>query len=187
MLIASIYALSLSAGFAIVFLCLLAFFSPRFQFWPPPSRDSWQYRTFWILFRLFILGLIIFAFIDFGSAVQQPSPWRYFIGIPLAVFGFGAALYLTNFLGWRNAYGEAKGLETAGMYRWSRNPIYVVTIVGMVGIGTVVASWIVTSMLIMWTLFYLLAPFLEEPWLEREYGAEYLAYKKRVPRFLGFF
>ena len=96
-------------------------------------------------------------------------------------------MYLTNFLGWRNAYGEAKVLETAGMYRWSRNPIYVVTIVGMVGIGTVVASWIVTSMLIMWTLFYLLAPFLEEPWLEREYGAEYLAYKKRVPRFLGFF
>ncbi len=187
MLIVSIYALSLAAGAAIVLLGLVSVFSSRFQFWPPPSGDRWQYRTFWILFRVFMLGLVILSFTDFGSAVQRPSSWRYFTGIPLAVSGFGAALYLTNFLGWRNAYGEARGLETDGVYRWSRNPIYVVSIVGMTGVGIVVASWLVNSLLLMWALFYLLAPFLEEPWLEQEYGAEYLAYKKRVPRFLGFF
>ena len=33
-------------------------------------------------------------------------------------------------------------------------------------------------------LFYLLAPVLEEPWLEHTYGSEYLDYKSRTPRFL---
>ena len=47
--------------------------------------------------------------------------------------------------------------------------------------------FLAAMLLLMWALFYLLAPFLEEPWLEQEYGSEYLAYKKRVPRFLGFF
>lgn len=169
-----------------VILSLIGFFSSRFQFWPPPSADSWQYLTFRSLFRVLVLGLVILSFIDFGSAAQQPSTWRYVVGIPLAALGFGAAIYLTGFLGWRNAFGEARGLKTDGVYRWSRNPIYVVSWFGLIGVGITVASWFVNSLLLLWALFYLIAPFLEEPWLEREYGAEYLAYKKRVPRFLVF-
>ena len=54
----------------------------------------------------------------------------------------------------------------------------------MVGLGLAVASWWVAVLLVLWALFYLLAPVLEEPWLERTYGAAYLDYKRRTPRFL---
>jgi len=74
-------------------------------------------------------------------------------------------------------------MKIDGAYQWSRNPIYIVSIIGMFGIGITVASWLVTTLLALWALFYLLAPFLEEPWLEKQYGDEYLAYRKRVPRF----
>lgn len=177
------YTISLCCGIAIIILCLVSLSSDRFTLWPPLNTNSWQHYTFWILFRIYMLGLIIVSITDFGSAIIQASLWRYFIGIPLATFGFGLAIYLTNFLGWKNAYGEARGMKIDGAYQWSRNPIYIVSIIGMFGIGITVASWLVTTLLALWALFYLLAPFLEEPWLEKQYGDEYLAYRKRVPRF----
>jgi len=34
-------------------------------------------------------------------------------------------------------------------------------------------------------LWFLATPFVEEPWLLAQYGAEYAAYCREVPRFLG--
>jgi protein-S-isoprenylcysteine O-methyltransferase Ste14 len=88
-------------------------------------------------------------------------------------------------LGRSNAYGEAKGLKTEGWYRWSRNPIYVVSIVGMIGLALLANSFYVSCLLTFWAVTYLLAPFLEEPWLAQQYGKEFLDYKAKVPRFIG--
>jgi len=35
-------------------------------------------------------------------------------------------------------------------------------------------------------VWFVLAPFTEEPWLRDKFGAEYDSYMKRVPRFLSF-
>jgi protein-S-isoprenylcysteine O-methyltransferase Ste14 len=40
--------------------------------------------------------------------------------------------------------------------------------------------------LLIWTLLYAIAPLLEKPWLEREFGADYLEYKTKTLRFLVF-
>ncbi len=103
----------------------------------------------------------------------------------MALIGFSLAFYLSFFLGWKNAHGEAKDLITTGWYAWSRNPIYLVSIIGFIGWALGVHSiyaYILFGFLIS---FYLLAPFLEEPWLERAYGEVYLNYKTKVPRFIG--
>ena len=178
----AVFILSAAALLSIAGLSLFAFLRRGFEFWPPPSADCWQHRTFRMLFRVFFVGLVTISFVEFGGA--QSFGWQYVVGIPLLLVGFGLALYWTNFLGWRNAFGEALGLKTEGIYRWSRNPIYVVSIVGMLGWGLIVGSWMVSSLLVAWGLCYVFATFVEEPWLEKQFGRQYVNYKAHVPRFI---
>lgn len=180
-----IFLLSFCAGTAIVLLSLISMASGRFQFWPPPRKDSWQYRAFWMLFRVLVAGVVVLSVIDFEGLGPQYSVVRYFIGIPLAVLGFSVAFYASFYLGWKNAHGEKQSLKTEGLYGWSRNPVYVVSVIGFIGLGITINSALVYSLLVMWALLYLIAPFLEEPWLEGKYGEAFTLYKARVPRFIG--
>lgn len=169
---------SLAAALSISVLSVATFFSASFKFWPPPSGHSWQHHTFVTLFRLYFIGLLSLSVLEF-----DPALWRSATGIPIAIVSFGCAVYWTNFLGWRNAYGEAKGLKTNGIYRRSRNPIYLVSIIGMLGWALAVGSWPVTALLVIWGLLYLGAPLLEEPWLAERYGTDFQQYTKRTPRY----
>jgi protein-S-isoprenylcysteine O-methyltransferase Ste14 len=47
-------------------------------------------------------------------------------------------------------------------------------------------SWMVWVLGIMGVALNLLAPFTEEPWLEERFGGAYIAYKRKVPRFIRF-
>jgi protein-S-isoprenylcysteine O-methyltransferase Ste14 len=182
-IIFSISAISVSV---ILLLSVFSIRSEHFQFFPPESKNTWQYKLFWLLFRSMFLGTIFLSVADFGSLQFVDATFRFGLGLPLLVLGFSAAFYLSVILGWKNAHGQQQGLVTSGWYRWSRNPIYVVSIIGMVGWGLLVDSLCVDILLALWGILYLLAPFAEEPWLEQKYGVEYSNYKAQVPRFVGF-
>jgi len=100
-----VFILRAAALFTIAGLSLFAFLRPSVEFWPPPNADDWQHGAFRMLFRVFFVGLLILSFVDFDGA--RSVGWQYVIGIPLLLVGFGLALYWTNCLGWRNAFGEA--------------------------------------------------------------------------------
>ena len=174
-----VFATGLAAVIAITTLSLLKFIKPGFEFWPPPSPKSWQHATFRTLFRVFFSVLVILTMVN----LQSGSLWRYLVGGALFVIGFGLALRWTGYLGWRDAFGEATGLKTQGPFAWSRNPIYMVSIIGMIGWAIVVGSPHLTVLLGLWALLYLGAPLLEEPWLKREFGQAFVDYAKRVPRY----
>jgi len=180
--------------FSISFMSLLAIFLASaigwrvkgFDFFPPPSKDSWQYHTFWILFRIMFGGLLLLSFLDFDPKPFFGPTDRYAIWLPLMLVGFGGATYLSAKLGWDNAHGEEAGLVVSGPYRWSRNPIYVTSLLGMLGWALFVNSVYVTAILSLWALLYFLAPFVEESWLERTYGDQFIEYKRSTSRFIGF-
>tara|TARA_R110002072_G_scaffold110922_1_gene238932 strand:+ start:8779 stop:9348 length:570 start_codon:yes stop_codon:yes gene_type:complete len=178
------FSLSLLAGLVMLALSLATIWRPQIQFWPPPGTDTWQYKLFWLLFRVFFIGIVVVCILDFGST-GNPNTAQLLLGVPLFVGGFGLAFYVTFLLGWKDAHGEANGLKTSGWFEWSRNPIYVVSIMGIFGLGLVVNSWPAISLLSIWTAFYIAAPFLEEPWLEKQYGDSYKLYKTKVARFVG--
>jgi len=177
-----VFGIGISAALIVAGLSIATTMTEGFQFWPPPSPHSWQHRLFRVLFRVFFVALAILSVTNFDP---NRNRWGYIIGGALFVVGFGFAIRWTGFLGWRNAFGEAKGLKTEGPFAWSRNPIYVVSIIGMVGWGAIVGSAYVTILLILWALLYVGAPFLEEPWLDKEYGNEFRRYRERVPRFIS--
>ena len=176
-----IFTISILAGLTLVTLSIVSLVSNNFQFWPPPSRYTWQYRVLWLLFRIFVIGISLLSIFDYHGNGNIS-----YIGIFLALAGFGSAFLATFSLGWKNSHGEPVGLKTNGWYSWSRNPTYVVSIVGMLGLSLIVNSTYLNYLLSLWALLYIVAPFLEEPWLEEMYGKDYLAYKAKVPRYIGF-
>ena len=54
----------------------------------------------------------------------------------------------------------------------------------MIGWGLVANTLLVWILLALWATMYLLAPVFEEPWLEQQYGQDYLDYKRQTRRFL---
>jgi protein-S-isoprenylcysteine O-methyltransferase Ste14 len=74
-------------------------------------------------------------------------------------------------------------LVTAGLYQYSRNPMYV-------GVSIILVGWAVAyqsgvhvayTALVMFA-FYVRVVFFEEPWLARTYGERWQAYRTRVRR-----
>ena len=177
------FGLSVSGAAAIFSLCAVSLFRRDFQFFPPPEKRSWQYRTFWAFFHLFLYPLVALSILVFESAEDAGAMARQGVGGVLAVTGIGLAFWISIQMGWRNAFGEARGLVTDGWFRFSRNPIYVVTWLGLLGWAIILNDLRVTFLLSLWAAMYWLAPRIEEPWLERQYGDEYCAYKQRTRRF----
>ena len=109
--------------------------------------------------------------------------------LPLAA-GFALLLWCV-----RDFYVSGKGtlapwspprhLVTVGLYRYSRNPMYLA--VTMMLAGWAVSFWslalaIYTGIVIVG--FHLRVVFGEEPWLARTHGAAWDEYKRKVPRWL---
>ncbi len=164
-------------------LLLATVTSSSFKLWPTPSTTSWQHYTFWPLFR-WGLGLTILYAI---MTVHWPAPdetLRFATGLALGLAGFGFTVYGYFDLGIENTYGADEGLVTNGLYRYSRNPQYVASILGFFGaaLGNGGAPAIFLCALAI--LVYIIMPYTEEPWLQQAYGDVYLDYKRRTPRFL---
>ena len=74
---------------------------------------------------------------------------------------------------------------TKGLYRISRNPIYLSCFLIYIGIGIACASWLFLLLTVIWIVFYdiLIAP--EERWCLEKYGDAYREYMKRTPKWIG--
>ncbi len=165
-------------------LLLLTVFTDVLKLWPTPSAKSWQHYTFWPLFRGGLGLTLLYALLTFswpeGEALRAGA------GIALAMVGFGFTIYGYFDLGLSNTYGSDDGLVTSGLYRYSRNPQYVASIIGFSGVALAHGEWPVIVLCGLAILVYLLLPFAEEPWLAKAYGEAYENYRERTPRFLVF-
>jgi protein-S-isoprenylcysteine O-methyltransferase Ste14 len=80
-----------------------------------------------------------------------------------------------------------RNLVVTGVYRFSRNPMYVAVLCVLVGWAVVFHSWaLAIYALAVGVGFHLRVVFGEEAWLARTFGEEWVRYKAQVPRWLGF-
>ncbi len=74
-------------------------------------------------------------------------------------------------------------LVVSGLYRYSRNPMYVSVTIVLFGWALSFASIALTLYSLLVVLaFHIRVVFGEEPWLAQTYGKDWLNYSKRVPR-----
>jgi protein-S-isoprenylcysteine O-methyltransferase Ste14 len=83
-------------------------------------------------------------------------------------------------------WSPPKRLVVGGLYRFSRNPMYVAVILMLagwaLGFGSLTLTFYMISMTI---LFHLRVILYEEPTLERTFGAAWTRYRSTVPRWVS--
>lgn len=83
-------------------------------------------------------------------------------------------------------WSPPRHLVIVGLYRFSRNPMYIAVICILsgwaIGFGSLVLGLYAVTVAI---LFHLRVTFHEEPWLEKEFGEQWVRYKAEVPRWIG--
>lgn len=141
----------------------------------------------------------LLAFLALPLTVAYLVPWLFLRGdasfapvaAPLVLLGTALLLWCV-----RDFYVAGRGtlapwapprhLVTVGLYRVSRNPMYVAVLVILlgwaVGFRTLGSALYAAGVAI---AFHLRVVTYEEPWLERTFGAEWIAYRRRVPRWIG--
>jgi len=159
--------------------------TPTWRIWPAPPVGSLKSFAFWTLFRTLNVSVLILASERVLTSLSGPmAPIRAALAIVSFVAGV-AYVYTLWSLGRKATYCQASGLETTGVYRWTRNPQYATAILAFVTLGLAAWSWDATLLAASLVVVYVMMARSEEPWLEASYGRAYLDYKKEVPRFFN--
>jgi protein-S-isoprenylcysteine O-methyltransferase Ste14 len=111
--------------------------------------------------------------------------------------GFAVAILGESLRFWGVAYAGsltrvtgsvgAPEVVVAGPFAYLRNPLYLGNVLMYCGIGVManaLTPWLVMIALVYFGFQYAMIVSLEEEFLEKEFGKEYLEFKKNVPRFL---
>ena len=143
-----------------------------------------------LLAFLVLPGILIFAipltWLWLAGGLQLAQPW----GLVLLTLGLIGILWCI-----RDFYVAGKGtlapwsppekLVRVGLYRYSRNPMYISGVLILLGWAVSFCSWV----LLIYTLLIVIGFSLrvvryEEPTLVRQFGEEWEDYASRVPRWL---
>jgi protein-S-isoprenylcysteine O-methyltransferase Ste14 len=167
-------------------LLLMSIARPSLRFWPLPPKASWRHAVMrWVgpLTPLSLIGIMALGVLDWDTFAWRH--WSRFVAGGL-LFASGGAFALWGALGLGLAASQGHGgpLVARGAYRRSRNPQYVGTIAVMLGYSLICNSSLGLAATLLWTSWYLLAPFAEEPWLREHLGDSFEAYAARVRRYL---
>jgi len=146
-------------------------------------------RLFW---RAVLAFLALPGIVAFGVPLFVLAPRRFFDALGLIPLAFGIVLL---FLCVREFYLAGKGtlapwappqeLVVTGLYRYSRNPMYIAVVLVLGGWALGFRSRLLTIYALAVTLaFHLRVVFGEEPWLARTYGEKWANYTAQVPRWL---
>lgn len=110
-------------------------------------------------------------------------------GAPLIALGVALLLWAGfgfSFVGrgTPNPADAPNELVVWGPYRWVRNPMYVAVLAIVVGEALAFSLSLLVYAALVWLAFHAFVGLYEEPTLERRFGASYVEYKRRVPRWI---
>lgn len=132
--------------------------------------------AYWV-YQLANLGILLYMFflpVCFApAALFYPGAAVYLAGTTLLVFAVA---------GFANP--AKSGINQKGIYRFSRNPMYVAYFVFFMGCVLLTQSLVLLGLVLLFQTSAHWVILAEERWCTQHFGDEYLAYKKRVRRYL---
>lgn len=116
--------------------------------------------------------------------------WRQWLGLCIITLGFLALVssvlrFATEGKGTLAPIDPTKKLVVHGLYKYSRNPMYIGVLMILAGESLYFESYVMMVYMIVFCLiFTLFIMLVEEPRLKREFGESYKEYSKKVRRWL---
>ena len=142
---------------------------------------------------LFLSGLVLGLGLEWlwplGWLANRPAWLQFGVGGVLVVAGIAL---LASAMGLFRRAGTAippweptTALVTTGVYRYSRNPIYLAVVMMYVGLALLfAAAWALVLLIPILIVLHLAVIRLEEAYLERQFGEAYRQYRARVRRWI---
>lgn len=145
---------------------------------------------FWRALVAFLLLPGTVAFVVPLFLLRPPNAPFHATGLPLLVIGTLLLLWCVRdfFAAGRGSlapWAPPKNLVVVGLYRLSRNPMYVAVLLILCGWAVAYRTrglWLYAAAIAI--AFHLRVVFYEEPWLSRTHGDAWTEYRSRVPRWL---
>ena len=141
---------------------------------------------------LVFLGLIIsflLEFLVYRNQIFDNSIIFRFLGIILTIAAILLFVQSVRIFNLRKEKIHPRSISTQifkdGPFQFSRNPIYLAMFVLLIGVGLTLNSfWFLYSGLVVAIMIHYGVIIPEENYLEKEFGKDYLEYKKTVRRWL---
>ena len=142
-----------------------------------------------------ILALCLALLMWFASSLVSPVavPFGVRVGVALALVVIGQSISISGMVSFRRAKttmnpikaSAASSLVTSGVYRYTRNPMYLglsVTLMAWAVFLSNLLALVAVPLFVLYISRFQIRP--EERVLSSLFGAEYAAYKQRVRRWL---
>ncbi|CAN5258429.1 isoprenylcysteine carboxylmethyltransferase family protein [soil metagenome] len=137
-----------------------------------------------------LLGVLLNRLWRLDSGFELPTPERYWLGGLIAVGAF-LGLGLWSVVLFRrsgeneNPWKPTTQIVDRGPFRFTRNPMYLQMMLVCIGFAVMLANvWILLLTPLAALVLQRFAILPEERYLEAKFGEEYLAYKRRVRRWI---
>lgn len=173
----NVFLIALALHFLLGASLVFSIVYPQKRIWPPPGKWTWQFFYTWG-----ITGCVAICYLILGISEFSGFKTHSMIGGIILLAGEYLRFQSIHALGISTGLGLKGTLITKGPYAWSRNPMYIADITALLGITVFFhtpKTWILFGI---WSIWFLLAPLAEEPWLKKQYGTPYREYMQRVPR-----
>jgi len=182
----------------------VAFVLPSYRVWKRTGANPVTFRGadnahdyVGKLFKIVMLGLtlvvILYAFAPQVYSLLLPVVWLenqiiQIVGIVLLLLSLGWTVLAQIQMGnsWRIGIDEEKktALVQSGLFRFSRNPIFLGMIVTLVGVFLTIPNALTLLFLALGFVLIQIQVRLEEEFLTRTQGEEYTVYRRQVRRWL---
>ncbi len=145
----------------------------RAAFFPPMLGK--EKAAFWVYQ---IATIAIFLYLCFLK-IKFDSVWFY---MGLVIYGFGVLLCIVSVSNF--AKPSENGINIKGLYRISRNPMYIAYFIYFLGCMLLTRSFVLLALLIVFQVSAHWIILSEERWCKEKFGDEYINYMKKVRRYI---
>ncbi len=133
-------------------------------------------KVAYILYQL--SNILIFIYLCFLKITTD----QYWLYVGLLIYGLGVLLCFISVLNFTKPMEN--GINLKGLYRVSRNPMYVAYFIYFLGCVLLTQSFILLGILIVFQISAHWIILSEERWCVKKFGEEYINYMNNVRRYL---